>query len=309
MTTAPLLPGRRDETDAVIAGLATVFAAGTPVDWYPEPTGAEPVPLPTHAFQRRRYWLDAGSDELPGATSTGHRLLDRAMTLADDAVLFSGSLSREGCPWIDDHVIHGAALLPATAFVDMALFAASWCGQDELGSVDELTVVAPLIVPAHATLSLQAVVGAPEPDGTRSLTIHSRVGDDAADPWTRHVEATLGADGPVHDSTGPTAVRDWPPTGAVPIDVDARYRELAAAGFHYGSTFRATALFTRGDDLFADVVLAPELDSDGHRVHPAILDAALHPLASVDAERTRLPSPGGVFDCIACRGQVRCVPG
>ncbi|WP_194827278.1 type I polyketide synthase [Nocardia sp. XZ_19_231] len=289
VTTAPLLPGRRDETDAVIAGLATVFAAGTPVDWYPEPTGADPVPLPTHAFQRRRYWLDAGSDELAGATTTGHRLLDRAMTLADDAVLFSGSLSREGCPWIDDHVIHGVALLPATAFVDMALFAASWCGQDELGSVDELTVVAPLIVPAHATLSLQAVVGAPEPDGTRSLTIHSRVGDDAADPWTRHVEATLGADGPAHDSTGPTAVRDWPPTGAVPIDVDARYRELAAAGFHYGSTFRATALFTRGDDLFADVVLAPELDSDGHRVHPAMLDAALHPLASVDAERTRLP--------------------
>ncbi|MFI6574043.1 type I polyketide synthase [Nocardia fluminea] len=289
VTTAPLLPGRRDETDAVIAGLASVFVAGTAVEWYPEPVGTEPVQLPTHAFQRRRYWLDARSEELPGATDTGHRMLGRALALADGGMLFSGSLSRENCPWIDDHIIHGAALIPATAFVDMALFAASWCGQDELGVIDELTIVAPLVVPAHATISLQAVVSPPERDGTRSLTIHSHIGAGASQPWTRHVEATLGPDGPPHDSTILTALQDWPPTGAMAIDVDTRYQELAAAGFHYGSTFRATALFTRGDDLFADVMLAPELDSAGHRIHPAILDAALHPLASVDAGRTRLP--------------------
>ncbi|MFT2018188.1 type I polyketide synthase [Streptomyces sp. 796.1] len=42
-----------------VASLAEAQVAGVRVDWSPLLAGARPVELPTYAFQRQRYWLDA----------------------------------------------------------------------------------------------------------------------------------------------------------------------------------------------------------------------------------------------------------
>ncbi|WP_411293693.1 type I polyketide synthase, partial [Streptomyces kunmingensis] len=61
--TASLL--RRDQPEPVtaVAALAHLWAAGAEVDWaaFFAPAGARTTALPTYAFQRRRYWLGAGS--------------------------------------------------------------------------------------------------------------------------------------------------------------------------------------------------------------------------------------------------------
>ncbi|WP_007025404.1 type I polyketide synthase, partial [Saccharomonospora iraqiensis] len=74
---APFVPGcvpaqRRteaaDEETDVVRALAHLHAAGAEVDWtgFFGP-GVARVPLPTYAFQRRRYWLDAGTPHAPAA--------------------------------------------------------------------------------------------------------------------------------------------------------------------------------------------------------------------------------------------------
>ncbi|MFD4322721.1 SDR family NAD(P)-dependent oxidoreductase, partial [Streptomyces sp. NPDC058548] len=53
---------RRDqpETAQLLSSLGAAWTAGLPVGWRELlPAGAEPVALPTYAFQRQRYWLDA----------------------------------------------------------------------------------------------------------------------------------------------------------------------------------------------------------------------------------------------------------
>ncbi|WP_143220151.1 polyketide synthase dehydratase domain-containing protein, partial [Actinomadura sp. CNU-125] len=57
-------------------------------------------------------------------------------------------------------------------------------------------------------------------------------------------------------------------------------RALAARGHGYGPAFRGLrAAWLRGGEVFAEVALPDDLDTGGYGVHPALLDAALHPIA------------------------------
>ncbi len=59
---------RRDDggLGRFLTSLAEVAVRGVPVDWRPALPGARPVPLPTYAFQRERYWLDVPAAEQGG---------------------------------------------------------------------------------------------------------------------------------------------------------------------------------------------------------------------------------------------------
>ncbi|MDX3646398.1 polyketide synthase dehydratase domain-containing protein, partial [Streptomyces sp. MB09-02B] len=80
----------------------------------------------------------------------------------------------------------------------------------------------------------------------------------------------------------------WPPPGARRVPLDDFYTETAEAGLDYGPAFQGlTALWQTDGALHAQVALPsdPEGDAtggagaDGHALHPALLDAALQPLA------------------------------
>ncbi|MFH8350472.1 type I polyketide synthase, partial [Streptomyces sp. NPDC018045] len=70
-----LLRSGHSEVQALAEGVATASAHGVPVDWAAclAPLGATRVDLPTYAFQRRWYWLDATAtaDGAPAAAETG----------------------------------------------------------------------------------------------------------------------------------------------------------------------------------------------------------------------------------------------
>ncbi|WP_159450343.1 SDR family oxidoreductase, partial [Actinacidiphila paucisporea] len=67
--------------------------------------------------------------------------------------------------------------------------------------------------------------------------------------------------------------------GAERVDVSGAYEVLAGLGYGYGPVFQGLCgLWRVGDDLFAEVRLPVE--PGGFGIHPALLDAALHPLPS-----------------------------
>jgi malonyl CoA-acyl carrier protein transacylase/NADP-dependent 3-hydroxy acid dehydrogenase YdfG/acyl carrier protein len=283
-----------DEEHHLVTALAQAYAHGAAVDWpaFYAPHHPQPADLPTYPFQHQRYWQPETA--APGLTGVGHPLLDAAVELADSgSLVLTGRLSAADQPWLAGHLVGEAMILPGTGFVELA-----GCAADQTGcqGIEELTLAAPLVLPANGAVAIQVTVGVPAETGARAVAIHSR--PDGTDlPWTRHAQGILTLEGAIQ----PADLTQWPPAGAQAVPLDGGYDRLAERGYGYGSIFRAvSAVWQRGDELFAEVTLPPQAhaDAERYRLHPALLDAALHPMALADgqdSESAVLPfSFGGV---------------
>ncbi|MGW0786603.1 SDR family NAD(P)-dependent oxidoreductase, partial [Streptomyces sp. NPDC002913] len=285
---APLLRSGRPEAETAAAALAGLVLRGARPDWQSYFPGAHRVDLPTYAFEKARYWLEGsatpGDAEGFGLADGGHPLLGAAVRVADrDAYLFTGRLSRRTHPWLEGHAVRGTVLLPATGLLDLAFRAAEQVGCDR---VDELTLAAPLILPDRGAVQLQVVVGEPDGTGGRTLAVYARPdqgrGDDTDLPWTLHAEGRLGT-----GAATPEGLLVWPPADATEVGVDGVYDRLVTSGYGYEDAFQGLRRLWRTEgELFAEVVLGEAHRADAPRfgLHPALLDAALHPLLPGVAE-------------------------
>jgi acyl transferase domain-containing protein/NADPH:quinone reductase-like Zn-dependent oxidoreductase/acyl carrier protein len=291
-TLAPTLHPERPEPAAYTAALACAHTGGAAVDW-PALLGeapALPAELPTYPFQRERLWLDTpartGDVTRLGLAATGHPLLGAAVELPDGRGLaMTGRIATATHAWLADHTIAGSVLLPGTAFVDMALHAARHTGCD---TVDDLTIEAPLVLRDDTAALLHVEIG-PDEDGRRTIAVHSRPEGDADQPWTRHATGSLTQAGP---GPAPAAPGAWPPPGAEPVDLTGAYDRMAVRGYEYGPVFQGLhRAWRHGDDLHAEVALPDGgTPAAAQELHPALLDAALHPLlAARDSDSLELP--------------------
>ncbi|MFD0686282.1 type I polyketide synthase [Actinomadura fibrosa] len=268
----PTLRRNRPERDAFLVALGRLHCRGAHVRLPgPPPGGAEPVPLPAYAFQRRRYWLAAADTADPaalGQTPIGHPLLRTVIDTPDGGRIFSGVVSRAAQPWLADHTVLGSVILPGSAFVELALAAADAL---DLGRVAELTIVAPLTVPERKPVPVQLVTGPPAEKGEVAVTIRARTDGS----WTDHAVGSLAP-----GSAPPAGTEaSWPPGSSVPVDLTGHYDRLADLGLTYGPAFRGlSAAWRRGPEVHAEVRLPERVDPAGFLLHPALLDAALHTL-------------------------------
>ncbi|WIY03018.1 type I polyketide synthase [Amycolatopsis mongoliensis] len=268
----PALRKDRDEAHAVVTAVAALHARGIPVDWPAFYAGARRVEVPTYAFRRTRYWLPAttatGDAADHGQQPAAHPMLSAVVRVPEsDTVVLTGRLSADTVPWIADHVVLGTVLLPGTAFVELARAAA-----DEAGctGIEELTLHAPLTLAEGAGAAIQVSLEA-EDAGRRRVTVHSR--PDGEDAWVRHAEGfvTAEAGAPAFDLT------EWPPAGATEVPLDDPYAQLADLGYDYGPAFQGLrAMWRRGEEVYAEVVLPDGAEAREYGLHPALLDAAMH---------------------------------
>jgi acyl transferase domain-containing protein len=197
----PVLRRDRPEAFSLLQGLSEMWVSGaTEVDWARvfDDSGAQAARLPTYAFQRERYWLEStvpsGDPAAIGLAQAEHPLLGACVELAHgNGWLFTGRLSLSAHPWLADHQVNGTAILPGTAFLELALHAGEQTG---CGFVQELTLHAPLALTDHEAVQLQITVAEPDEREERSIAIHSRPEDrqDASldlDDWTLNATGTL----------------------------------------------------------------------------------------------------------------------
>ena len=280
--TVPTLREGRDETEAIALSLASAHVHGAKLDWqtFFEGTGAKRVPLPTYPFQRKRYWLEgsasAGDPASIGQTAAEHPLLGAAIESPDgEGLLLTGRLSLQSHPWLADHRVFDAVLLPGTGLVELALNAGERVGAELL---EELVLQAPLVLPEQGAVQLLVALSGPDEQGGWTVRIHSRpeVGfDEVPADWTCHAQGVLV------EATPETAAPfdAWPPAGAEPVDLTSLYDRLAARGIAYGPAFQGMErAWVEGEAIYAEVGLdeKQEREARAFGVHPALLDSAVH---------------------------------
>ena len=275
------------EAESLLGALGQLFAAGADVDWPAALGSGHRVELPTYGFIRQRFWLaEASIADVRGVglSGTGHPLLGAVVERPDSGgVVLTGSFSVPDLPWLADHVVDGVVLFPGAGFVELALR-----GGDEAGcsALEELTLMAPLVLPPAGGIRVQVVVDAPGEAGSRSVWIYSQAGGPDS-VWVLHAQGVLSPDAP--EPAADMSV--WPPAGASAVDAGDAYEALGRRGFEYGQAFRGLrALWRRGREVFAEVALGEGVALTGFGIHPVVLDAALHAWGVAEAgDATMLP--------------------
>ncbi|MFC8870218.1 SDR family NAD(P)-dependent oxidoreductase [Streptomyces sp. NPDC057148] len=254
--------------DALEETVGGVLAAGAG-DWsafFPVP--GKVTDLPPYAWQRETH-------PLPPATSwtrtCGSGVLDHPLLGERAAALEPGwhqRLDPVRLPWLADHKVSGAVLMPAAGYVEAVLAA----GSRTLDGPLEVTALTfqPLTLPwDDPDLDVWLHTSVSDEDGV--VRVASRSGG-PGQPWRAHARGRVrrllgrapgGLDGGRHGDL---------PRGA---EADEVYHRARRGGLDYGPSFRVLEhVRTDGRESSARY-RADHLDTVGYLAHPAILDGAL----------------------------------
>nr|AAY32965.1 DszB [Sorangium cellulosum]CAI43933.1 DisB protein [Sorangium cellulosum] len=273
---ASFLQALLDEGD--LDRIAALWVSGCDVDWARLHEGARPrrVALPAYPFARERCWFAVPAEDRRGglptsaevaATARLHPLLSRNTSTFREqrfATTFTGEEIL-----LSDHRIRGRALLPGTAYLEMARVAGELSAEGRVGRFTEVTWLQPIQVdrgPVEATLDLR-----PTETGCQFRVCTQ--------------------DGALVHVRGQLHVEPQPPGGEPTVDlaaIKARcpepllrqdcYRALREQGFEYGPAFQVIEAFYDNDEEALALLSVAEPDFQGFAggLHPMILDAALH---------------------------------
>jgi myxalamid-type polyketide synthase MxaC len=291
-TTASLRRGREDSRE-MFSSLASLYVRGVAVRW--DTVMAESgrrIALPTYPFQRERHWVAPPADRLSGTTTAGHPLLGTRLALATAAGthVWEREISLANQPWATDHRIQGAAVLPATAYIEMALQAGAEVLGDGPLSVSAIEVLKPMILHEHRGRLTQVTLTQDGADA--QFVVHSRPSAAASAgvplQWTTHVTARVARLETGSSCEGLAGLELARARCARESEGPVFYAAVAKQGNQWGPCFQGMERVWLGEsEAVGRVRVAPSLVDDlpRYRFHPAVADSCGHALTATVMDR------------------------
>lgn len=228
------------------------------------------VDLPSYPWQRERHWLPA--------TSEGYRLIERqrihpllGWPLKDTVAGWENILDPRTQPWLLDHCVGGAIVLPGAAYIEMALAAAGQYFGGETQELEELDIVAPVVFDGEHGRSIRLDIN--PRDGGFQISSRQRLSDDE---WALNASGRLlGA------VSGYVELATPPGESGERLDHATHYRLAHALGLDYGPVFRGMAeAQLAGETLTGrfESLVDLGLDNEPWLLHPAIVDVCFQSL-------------------------------
>ncbi|HVE81537.1 MAG TPA: type I polyketide synthase [Myxococcales bacterium] len=181
--------------------LGAAYERGAAVRWdavYPgTPAHGD---LPTYRWERQRCWLPPPPRQRAGSASR-HPLLGDHVSLAgrQGEHVFCTTVSLEDLPFLADHRVQGNAVMPAAAYVEMAVQAACAVLGTEEVEVRDLELHRPLLLEPEQPTALQLTLTVKERGG--QFQVHARSGAPRTgpggapgeEPWTAVAQGSVRA--------------------------------------------------------------------------------------------------------------------
>jgi len=269
---------RRDNPDLrqILESVAQLYVRGVEVDWTAYQSGrpGRTVTLPTYPFQRQRYWADVSRTVASASALShigGHAMLRGRIPAA--IPVFQAEFSVDAFPYLGDHRVGGAAVLPGAVFIELAMAVASEEFAGKGASVRDVQFREPLSLGASAHVAQIVLARQGATDAT--FEILSRADDGSSGEWLSHVS------GAIRVSPGPTAGGDLDAVRrrvTTPVAPDAFFEALRSMAIDLGPQSRGIRALWRGDrEVLAEVSLDDALrgEMEAYRFHPALLDSCL----------------------------------
>jgi acyl transferase domain-containing protein/surfactin synthase thioesterase subunit/acyl carrier protein len=275
------LADQRDgDLKRILSSLGELYCRGHAIDWdgFNRPHPGQRLSLPTYPFDRRRYWLDDDlAGRAQGASAPSSSLAGSRLRSALPNAQFESVYSLARFAYLDDHRIHGMAVLPLTFGLRAVYDAALQHFGTASVVIANLQYREAMVLPESGDRTVQIIVS-PVNEGSAEFQLVS-IGSEPDALWRTHMVGMVRAEAleQADDQALPAFERDsFRGRAAVPIE--RYYATLNAVGLQYGPSFRGIQELQRGhDEILAHVVLPGHLTgASSSRLHPALLDACLH---------------------------------
>jgi phthiocerol/phenolphthiocerol synthesis type-I polyketide synthase C len=269
-------------TEAGAAGIQRavdrVFLAGGEVDFASAfPDGGGAVGLPTYPWQRERCWYEPSPEAgLSFSSRTQGPLL--GLRVAPGIDTWEQQIDLGTLPWLADHVLNGAPVMPAAGFVEMALEAGALLFPGRPIEVEAMEIHRPMAMEARK--SLMARLSWSAADHIFAIESRPRLQKSG---WITHVTGRLAT------GTAPEKRPAEPWIAATEaVSREDHYAFTAEHGFAYGPRFAVVqGLRATPDRSEAELDLV-EPASEGIWLPPPLLDGLLQtvfPMLRARAER------------------------
>jgi myxalamid-type polyketide synthase MxaC len=296
----------RDAWPQMLSSLGALFVLGAKPDWgvYDRTYRRRRVSLPNYPFQRERHWLpvpsvDSGRQRM---RATGHPLLGRHVPLAGrtDEHIWCGEISLEQCPWIGDHRVQGVAVVPAAAYIEMAVAAAVEVVSELPVALTRIEIEKVLPLQPGTEFEIQTRLEKQVASGNMVFQVHSRRKNAKGD-WTLHASGELRVGGiavPVAKFNASDR-EAFEKRSTRSLDGPEFYRLRQELGNHWGASFQGVNRVWQGQVGEAlSAVTVPECiqgELSRYVFHPALSDSFGHILMATTAWDKSDGSLGGVF--------------
>ncbi|MEW2066598.1 SDR family NAD(P)-dependent oxidoreductase [Streptomyces sp. NPDC007346] len=249
--------------------VAALLAAGTATDWrshFPRP--GRVAELPAYPWQHERYWHGTPHDRIAGTSGSGaldHPLVGERMPAPHP--VWHGTVEPQLVPWLGDHKIGDDVLMPAAAYVEMAL-SAGLRAMERPVEVRHLEIGRPLAVPWPDPTPTALQTAVTPDDGALTISVREEHGGECRPVVRAQVRTLLG-------------------TAPSPLDIDALrarcakglggadfYRTCHRIGLKCGPDFQLIEHLDIGEE---EVLVSYRLQhpADAYTAHPVLLDAPL----------------------------------
>ncbi|NES90425.1 MAG: acyltransferase domain-containing protein, partial [Okeania sp. SIO2B9] len=278
------LASLREEVGAweqMLCSLGKLYVQGVDIDWtgFHRKSLCNKVLLPTYPFQRQRYWVETNSC-LP-KKAVLHPLLRERLHIVglENQILFQTQLSASEPSYLNDHQVFGQPVLPAAAYLEMALAAGVAIFQDSNLILEEVNIYQALILSEKKAKTLQLILKPDQKNGYTFEIFSLNIAEEQQAPvWTLHISGKL-LRGEIPEEKRGFDLSLIEQEYGKQMSISSFYESLTEFGMYYGSNFQGVQkLYVSQEKALSFSQLPPHLSlqSQSYQIHPILLDSCLH---------------------------------